>query len=219
MKFHATTESCRFRSFADAERGGECKMSGEEWLATLYCQTKAFWHCTRQLEGSRYYRFHEINYPENWLKVVEKYTGEKPSAAGRQLHRRVEAARTEFREKQVKARGNRNVGSRTPATYERQESFAWAIFSTQKQDFLQDYLKAIKSGKPSRRRLTHKCKGCGEPGVRLGFEFCGPCAKARKRESNRRSKFDAQEEMTPREIWREKRPFRYYHPRKARLCQ
>jgi hypothetical protein len=163
-------------------------MSSEEWLARLYCQPKAFWHCTKQLEGSRYYTFDEINHPENWLRVVEKYTGENPSSAGRQLHRRVEAARTEFREKQVKAWGKRNVGSRTPATYEKLESLAWAIFSKQKQDHLQDYLKTIKSGKPSRRRLTHKCEQCGEPGVRIGFKFCAPCAKACKRESNRRCK-------------------------------
>jgi hypothetical protein len=188
MNFHSTDEFCRFRSFAEAERGGESSMSGEEWVARLYCQPKAFWRCARQLNGSRYYTFDEINRPESWLKAVEKYTEEMPSTALRQLHRRVEAARVEFRLKQDKAWGNRNVGTTTPAPYEKLESTAWAIFNKQKQDYLQEYLKAIESGKPIRRRLTHKCKQCGEPGVRLRFRFCVPCGKSRKRESNRRSK-------------------------------
>jgi hypothetical protein len=163
-------------------------MSGEEWLASLYCGPGAYWRCTQQCEGTRYYTFDELTYPENWLSLVEKYIGEKPSAAVRQLHRRVEAARAEFHQKQQKSWGNRDVGARPPDTYERQESAAWAIFNNQKQDYLQDYRKAVNSGKPIRRRLTHKCKQCQEPGVRRGFRFCVPCAKSRKREANRRSK-------------------------------
>ena len=211
MTFDSTDPSCLFRSFAKAERGGNCAMSSEEWLARLYCEPKAFWHCTKELEGSRYYTFEEINYPSNWLNVVEKYTGEKPSAAVRQLHRRVEAARSEFREKQVKAWGTRQVGSGTPERYETIESAAWARFNKQKQDYLADYLKAIANGSKTRRRLTHKCEQCGEPGVRNGFRFCVPWPKRVSGSLIGAQNCEAQEEMAPREIWHEKAPFRYHH--------
>jgi hypothetical protein len=210
MNFHSTNESCRFRSFAEAddytekalpkEEGASIGMSDEEWLARLYCKPKPFWHCTRQFDGSTYYTFDEINDPEEFLAVVEKYTGNKPSSALRQLHRRVESARAELRQKQDDACGKRKVGSQTPDRYLALEKAAWIKFNRQKQDYLPDYLKSVSGTKPVRRRLTHKCKQCGEPGVKKGFKFCALCAKERKRESNRRSKRRSKDEMAPREL-------------------
>jgi hypothetical protein len=160
-------------------------MSGEEWLARLYCQPKAFWRCTQQLDGSAYYTFKEINYPEYWLQLVEKYTQEKPSAAAGQLHRRVEAARAVFRAKQENAWGTGKVDRNR---FERLEASARETFNRQKQVYLKDYLKAVTSGVTKRRRLTHKCQQCGEGGVRIGCKFCEFCSKERKRESKRNSK-------------------------------
>jgi hypothetical protein len=72
-------------------------MSGEEYLARKYCEPKAYWRCVHELVGGNYYSVDELNYPEYWLDAVAKYTQQKPSAAAKQLHRRVEAARAEFR--------------------------------------------------------------------------------------------------------------------------
>jgi hypothetical protein len=87
-------------------------MSGEEYLARKYCEPKAYWHCLHQLEPSGaggHYTFDELNDPKYWLKAVAQYTQQEPSAAARQLHRRVEAARAEFRAKREKIYGERTL--------------------------------------------------------------------------------------------------------------
>ena len=80
-------------------------MSGEEYLARKYCEPKPYWHCLHGLSGGNYYSFNELNYPEYWLDAVAKYIQGKPSTALKQLHRRVEAARAEFKAKQDRAWG------------------------------------------------------------------------------------------------------------------
>src|SRR5437660_849380 len=104
-----------------------CSMSGEEYLARKYCEPEPFWHCTHELEGSSYYTFEELNYPQHWLGVVAKYTQREPSAAARQLHRRVEEHRTEFRAKQEKIYGDRSLYqiSRHRESIEAKELSAW----------------------------------------------------------------------------------------------
>jgi hypothetical protein len=137
-----------------AEQETEQGMTGEEWLARLYCEPKSFWRCTHQLDGSSYYTFDEINYPKNWLKVVAKYTQEEPSEACLQLHRNVEASRKEFREKQNKIYGERSLYSiarNRKSIYEREDS-AWDTFGTQKKRHLATYLKAVKTGVLERRK-------------------------------------------------------------------
>ena len=84
-------------------------MSGEEHLARKYCAPKAYWHCLHELSGEKDYTFDELNYPQYWLKAVAKYTQQEPSAAARQLHRRVETARAEFRVKREKIYGERTL--------------------------------------------------------------------------------------------------------------
>jgi hypothetical protein len=155
-------------------------MSGEEWLARLYCEPKAFWHCTRQLDPPGYYTFNEINYPQYWLRVVEAYTEQKPSPAIRQLHRRVEAARAEFRAKQDKAWG---AGRVDRDRYERVEASAWDTFNRQKQAYLRDYLKACKIGAVKRVRPRRKCAECNSAFVSGRAKFCPICAKSRIRRS------------------------------------
>jgi len=89
-----------------------CATSAEEYLARKYCAPTAYWRCLHELEPSgtgRFYTFDELNYPQYWLKAVAKYTQQEPSAAARQLHRRVEAARVEFRAKQEKIYGERTL--------------------------------------------------------------------------------------------------------------
>lgn len=167
-----------------------CPMTGEEYMARLYCEPKPFWHCTRQLDGSRYYTFEEKNFPQHWLRIVEKYTGQELSAAAKQLHRRVEAARAEFRAKQDKAWGKREVGSHTPARYERLESSAWNTFNAQKRNYLKDYLRAIKSGIIPRPR-GKKCIECKAAFVSGRKKYCPVCAKIRTRESNRKAQAKA----------------------------
>jgi hypothetical protein len=160
-------------------------MSGEEWLAHLYCEPKAFWHCTRQLDGSRYYIFAEINHPQNWLKVVAKYTEQEPSPAVKQLHRRVETARAEFEAKQEKAWGTGRVDR---DRYERLEDAAWNTFNAQKQAYLKDYLKAIATGVVRRKRTGRKCKQCNTARVIGRARYCEACAKQRQRDSLRASR-------------------------------
>jgi hypothetical protein len=162
-------------------------MRGEEWLARLYCEPKPFWHCTRQLDGSSYYTFDDINCPANWLQAVEKYTQEKPSAAVQQLHRRVEKARAEFQEKQDAAWGEREVGTQVNPAYEKREASAWNAFNGQKQAYLQDYLRAIRSG-VLRRPRSKKCKMCNAAPVLGRTQYCGICRRQRNRESYRISK-------------------------------
>jgi hypothetical protein len=170
------------RQVARATRGG---MSGEEWLARLYCEPKAFWHSTRQLDGSRYYTFAEINYPQNWLKIVAKYTQLEPSPAVKQLHRRVETARAEFKAKQEKAWGTGRVDR---DRYERLEAAAWNTFNAQKQVYLRDYLKAIATGVVRRKRTGRKCKQCNTANVVGRALYCDSCAKQRQRDSLRASR-------------------------------
>ena len=160
-------------------------MSGEEWLARIYCKAKAFWHCTRQLKGSSYYTFAEINHPQNWLKVVAKYTQQEPSPAAKQLHRRVETARAEFKAKQEKAWGTGRVDR---DRYERLEAAAWNTFNAQKQAYLRDYLKAIATGVVRRKRTGRECKQCSTAKVVGRARYCDSCAKQRQRDSLRASR-------------------------------
>ena len=192
MNCHSTGDSCRFRTLAEAEKYAgwvSPGISGEEWLARLYCEPKAYWHCTKQLDGSAYYTFAEISDPAHWLAVLGRYTQVPPSIASQRLHKRVEIARGIFRAKQDGAWGvKRLVGAHTPASYERQEAAAWEVFDNEKQRALAEYLRAVKSGRAMRRKRHHKCKQCGTPGVPLGFQYCTACANARKRDSKRRYK-------------------------------
>jgi hypothetical protein len=161
------------------------QVATEEYLARKYCEPKAYWHCTKQLDGSTYYTFEEINYPRYWLHFVAKYIQQQPSAAARQLHRRVEAARAEFNAKQERAWGNRRVG--THPAYEKQEAAAWNTFNAQKQAYLKEYLRVIKSG-IVRRIRSRKCKMCNAAPVLGRTQYCEICRKQRNRESYRISK-------------------------------
>jgi hypothetical protein len=168
-------------------------MSGEEWLVRLYCEPKAYWHCLHQLEPSglrRYYDFDELNYPQYWLKAVAKYTQQEPSAAARQLHRRVEAARAEFRAKREKIYGERTLYAifRSREAIYAKEDAAWNTFNAQKQAFLRDYLKAIATGVVRRKRAGRKCKQCNTAKVVGRARYCDSCAKQRQRDSLRQSR-------------------------------
>src|SRR5262249_34571327 len=101
------------------------------------------------------------------------------------LRRRVEAARAEFNAKQERAWGNRRVGMH-PA-YEKQEAAAWNTFNAQKQAYLKEYLRAIKSG-IVRRIRSRKCKMCNAAPVLGRTQYCEICRKQRNRESYRISK-------------------------------
>jgi len=175
------------RGVASEECGG---MSCEECLARLYCEPQPFWHCTRQLDGSRYYTNAEINYPQHWLKVVAKYTEQEPSAAARQLHSRVEAARAEFKAKQEKIYGERTLYaiSRNRRAIHAKEDAAWNTFNAQKQAYLRDYLKTIASGVVRRIRTGRKCKQCYSAKVPGRARYCDLCAKQRQRDSLRDSR-------------------------------
>jgi hypothetical protein len=165
-------------------------MSPEEYLARKYCEPKAYWHCLHQLEpsgGGRYYSFNELNCPQYWLNAVAKYTQQKPSAAAKQLHRRVEAARAEFKEKQEKIYGDRSLYAiaRHRESIEKKELSAWNTFSAQKQAYLRDYLKATATGVVRRKRTGSKCRQCKTAPVVGRAQYCQVCAKQRKRESQR----------------------------------
>src|SRR5882724_7026068 len=128
-------------------------MNSEEYLARKYCEPKPYWRCVHELSGGNYYRFNDLNYPEYWLDALGKYTQQKPSAAAKQLHRTVEAARAEFRAKQDRIYGNRKV-SETEGLEDiyRREDNAWDAFNAHKKDCLRAYLKAIATGKIERQR-------------------------------------------------------------------
>ena len=164
-------------------------MSGEEYLARKYCEPKTYWHCTHGLGGGSYYTFAEINYPQNWLKVVAKYTQQEPSAAAKQLHRRVEAARAAFRARQEQIYGHRTLYAiwRHREGIEKQELSAWNTFNAQLQNYLKGYLHSIKSG-IVRRIRGKKCIGCGAMMVLGRAKYCPTCIKQRNRESTRQSK-------------------------------
>jgi hypothetical protein len=163
-------------------------MSGEEYLARKYCEPKAYWHCLHQLEPSgagRHYTFDELNDPKYWLKAVAKYTQQEPSAAVRQLHRRVEAARAEFRVKREKIYGERTLYAicRSREGIYAKEDAAWNTFNAQKQAYLRDYLKAIATGVVRRKRTGRKCKQCNTAKVVGRARYCDSCAKQRQRDS------------------------------------
>jgi hypothetical protein len=167
-------------------------MSGEEYLARKYCEPRAYWHCLHELEPSgtgRHYPFDELNYPQHWLKAVAKYTQQAPSAAARQLHRRVEAARAEFRAKQETIYGERTLYaiSRSRTAIYAKEDAAWNTFNAQKQAYLTEYFRALKSG-IVRRIRSRKCKMCNAAPVLLRTQYCEICRKRRNRESYRISK-------------------------------
>jgi len=178
--------------FAEAERGGECPMSGEEWLARLYCEPKAYWHCLHELELSgtgRHYTLDELNCPQHWPKALAKYTQQAPSTAARQLHRCVEAARAQFRAKQAIIYGERTlygISQSRKAIYAKEDA-AWNTFNAQKQAYLGEYLHATKSG-IVRRIRSRKCKMCNAAPVLGRTQYCGICRKRRNRESYRISK-------------------------------
>ena len=167
-------------------------MSGEEYLARTYCEPKAYWHCLHKLEPSdagRHYTFDELNYPQHWLKAVAKYTQQAPSAAARQLHRCVEAARAEFRAKQATIYGERTLYaiSRSQTAICAKEDAAWNTFNAQKQAYLTEYLRALKSG-IVRRTRSQKCQMCYAAPVLGRTQYCEICRKRRNRESYRISK-------------------------------
>ena len=175
---------------AKATCGG---LSGEEWLARLYCDPKTYWHCLHQLEpsgGRRYYSLDELNYPQYWLKAVAKYTQQEPAAAARQLHRRVESVRAEFRAKREKIYGERTLYaiSRNREAIYAKEDGAWNTFNAQKQAFFRDYLKAIATGVVRRKRTGRKCKQCNAAKVIGRSRYCDSCAKQRQRASLRTSR-------------------------------
>jgi hypothetical protein len=164
-------------------------MSGEEYLARKYCEPTPYWHCLRELSGGNHYSFHELNYPEYWLDALGKYTQQKPSAAAKQLHRRVEAGRDEFRAKQDRIYGNRNVLQRDGLEdiYRREDKTGDA-FNAHKKDCLRAYLKAIVTGKIERQRARrrHRCEGEGCRELLSGrARFCDICKRARHRKAAR----------------------------------
>jgi hypothetical protein len=164
-------------------------MSGEEYLARRYCEPTSYWHCLHGLSGGNYYTYNEINFPEYWLDAVAKYIGHKPSPAAKQLHRRVEAARAEFKAKQERIYGNRKV-SQTESLEDiyRKEAKAWDAFNAQKQAYLRDYLRAIETGTIETQRATrrHRCQGEGCRELLSGrATFCDICKRARNREAAR----------------------------------
>jgi hypothetical protein len=180
-------------------------MSGEEYLARKYCEPKAYWHCLHQLEPSgagRHYTFDELNDPKYWLKAVAKYTQQEPSAAARQLHRRVEAARAEFRAKREKIYGERTLYaiSRSREAIYAKEDAAWNTFNAQRQAYLRDYLKAIATGVVRRTRAGRKCSQCKAVKVSGRAKYCDSCAKQRQRDSLRASRDRKRQNPLPGDI-------------------
>src|SRR4029453_13945331 len=160
-------------------------MSGEKYLARKYCEPKTYWHCTHGLGGGSYYPFAAITYPQTWPKEVAKYTQQEPSGAAKQLHRRVEAARAEFKRKQEKAWG---AGGVDRAIFDKKELAAWNTFNAQKQAYLRDYLKAIATGVVRRKRTGRQCKQCNTANVVGRAQYCDSSGKHRKRDSLRASR-------------------------------
>jgi hypothetical protein len=197
-------------------------MSGSEYLARKYCEPKPYWHCLHGLDGGQYYTYNEVNFPEYWLDAVAKYIGETPSAAAKQLHRRVEAARAEFKAKQDRIYGNRNVLQRDGLEdIYRREDKAWDAFNAHKQDCLRAYLKAIATGKIDTRRARrrHRCEGQGCRELLSGrARFCDICKRARNREAARiyrRRKQSCSVISYTREINPKNRAFGYLDTRKT----
>jgi hypothetical protein len=160
-------------------------MIEEEYLARKYCKPKPYWRRMHELSGGNYYSFNELNYPEYWLDAMAKYIQQKPSAAAKQLHRRVEVARDEFMAKQARAWG---AGGVDRAIFEKKELAAWNTFNAQKQAYLKDYPRAIETGAVVRRRTGRKCKQCNVVKVMARAKYCDACAKQRHREAVRANK-------------------------------
>jgi hypothetical protein len=184
-------------------RAGGGEATGEEYMARLYCEPKAFWHCTRQLETSGgYYTFNEINLPQYWLEMLAKYMQAQSSAAARQLHRRVESARAEFKKKQDEASRDGRIPKDRDA-YERIEPKAWDKFNAEKQAYLKEYLEAVETGNVRRMPRRRKCRECKAAFVIGRAKYCQICTKQRNRESAwryRRSKPRSRVISLPREI-------------------
>jgi hypothetical protein len=174
-------------------------MIEEEYLARKYCEPKAYWHCLQELgEASTSLRvlnelegagFPVQNHPKRWLDAVRICTKREPSPAAKQLHRRVEAARAEFKAKQDRIYGNRNV-SETESLEDiyRKENKACDAFDTQKKACLTVYLKAIETGKIQRQRARrrHRCQGEDCTELLSGrARFCANCQRVRNREAAR----------------------------------
>jgi hypothetical protein len=160
-------------------------MSGEEYLARKYCEPKPYWRCLHELAGGNYYSFNELNYPQHCLDAVAKYIQAKTSAAVKQLHRSVEAARAEFKAKQDKASG---AGRVDRAIFEKKELAAWNTFTAQKAAYLKGYLKALETGAVVRKWTGRKCNECHVEKVIGRAKYCNACAKRRHREAVRANK-------------------------------
>jgi hypothetical protein len=174
-------------------------MIEENYLARKYCEPNAYWHCLQELgePSMSFLVLNELegagsqvqNDPEYWLDAVKVCTKREPSAAAKQLHRTVEAARAELRAKQDRIYGNRKV-SETEGLKDiyRREDKAWDVFSAQKIVYLRAYLKALETGKIERQRARrrHRCRGedCREL-LSGRAKFCDICKRARNREAAR----------------------------------
>jgi hypothetical protein len=172
-------------------------MIEEEYLVRQYCEPRSYWHCLQELgePPMSFLVLNELggarsevqNYPEHWLDAVRVCTKRAPSPAAKQLHRRVETARAEFRTKQDKIYGNRKVSAAEglDAIYRREDN-AWEVFNAQKQVYLKDYLKAKETGIVVRRRQTwRRCRQCNAERVMGRAKYCQICAKQRHREAAR----------------------------------
>jgi len=181
-------------------------MIEEDYLATKYCEPKAYWHCLLEfgeLIGTSYplsddtppvlhelrdSRFKVQNYPERWLDAVRICTGREPSALARQLYRSVEEARAEFRAKQDRIWGQGLPDPNTRHEKYRREGAAWNTFSAQKQAYLKEYRRAVKTGVVGRRRISRRCRQCNAEKVIGRASFCRICSTQRHRQAARESK-------------------------------
>jgi hypothetical protein len=152
-------------------------MNSKEYLTRKYCEPKPYWRCVHELSGGNYYSFNELNYAEYWLDALAKYTEEKRSAAAKQLHRRVEVARDEFKAKQDRAWG---AGGVDRAIYEEKERPAWNTFNSRQQAYLNDYLRAIETGVVRSIRL---CIDCKQREAMEHHRICRRCQRRRERSS------------------------------------
>ena len=193
-------------------------MSGEEYLTRKYCEPQPYWHCLHELAGGNYYTYNEINFPEYWLDAVAKYIQAQPSAAAKQLHRRVEESKAEFKARRDRIYGNRKV-SETDGLEDiyRREDKVWNVFNAQKQAYLKDYLKAIETGTIERQRANRRHRCLGEDCRELlsgRARFCEICKRARNREAARVSRRRNQPRSVisyTREISLKNRAFGYPH--------
>jgi hypothetical protein len=166
----------------------------EQEIVQLYCQPKAYYRGVLFLgEGpAGLFTFDELNEPEKWVKAVSKYkalTGQSPiSLAAKQLHRRVEEARRNFREAQGRAWGNQKLSNRTPESYERREAAAWEKFNHLKEQYLRQYEDEVATGviRRLRRKKARLCPLCDKQPLGLRQRKCGDCRKETRRPRNKR---------------------------------